>query len=221
MEESSQEQNMTSLVRRSLQLLILFSILYGVPIPSKSQFFTEFFWLLSRALERKYMFLLCNGILAFLAKKSSSSSGSDISQLPGVVDAIAEDVDEFTSPSFEALEDDILLVDEDNEEVKREERSLLEPPPKKLEEKEEETTYVKGLEGEVSIKKDDVKQGEKEEERAFTVKQEGDEYGGEAPSMEANEESVSTEELNRKFEEFIRKMKEEIRIEAQQQLIAV
>ncbi|KAJ8770511.1 hypothetical protein K2173_018002 [Erythroxylum novogranatense] len=210
MEESNQEQNLTSLVRRSLQLLILFSVLYGVPIPSKSQFFTEFFWLLSRTLERKYMFLLCNGILAFLAKKSSSSSGSDISRLPGVVDAIADDVDEVTSPSFEALEDDILLVDEDKEEVKREELSLLEPPPKKVEEEEEETTYIKGLQGE-----------EKEEERVCRVKQEGDEYGGEAPSMEANEEVVSTEELNRKFEEFIRKMKEETRNEAQQQLIAV
>ncbi|KAJ8752015.1 hypothetical protein K2173_001041 [Erythroxylum novogranatense] len=210
MEESSQGQDLTSIVRRSLQLLILFSILYGVPIPSKSQFFTELFWLLSRTLERKYMFLLCNGILAFLAKKSSSSSA-----------LIGDDVDEVTSPSFEALEDDILLVDEDNQ-VKREELSLLEPPPKKVEEREEETTYVKGLEGEVSIKKDDVKQREKEEERVFTVKQEREEYGGgEAPSMEANEELVSTEELNRKFEEFIRKMKEEMRIEAQQQLIAV
>lgn len=36
---------------------------------------------------------------------------------------------------------------------------------------------------------------------------------------EVNE--ASTEELNRKIEEFIRKMKEEIRIEAQQQLISV
>lgn len=38
---------------------------------------------------------------------------------------------------------------------------------------------------------------------------------------EGNEELASTEELNRRIEEFIRKMKEEIRIEAQQQLIAV
>nr|KYP52145.1 hypothetical protein KK1_026059 [Cajanus cajan] len=38
---------------------------------------------------------------------------------------------------------------------------------------------------------------------------------------ETNEEVENADELNRKFEEFIRKMKEEIRIEAQRQAIAV
>jgi hypothetical protein len=37
----------------------------------------------------------------------------------------------------------------------------------------------------------------------------------------AQDELANTEELNRKFEEFIRKMKEEMRIEAQTHLIAV
>ncbi|KAJ1400352.1 hypothetical protein SESBI_29559 [Sesbania bispinosa] len=36
-----------------------------------------------------------------------------------------------------------------------------------------------------------------------------------------NEELANTDELNRKFEEFIRKMKEEMRIQAQRQTIAV
>ena len=39
--------------------------------------------------------------------------------------------------------------------------------------------------------------------------------------METNEELANTDELNRKIEEFIRKMKEEMRIEAQKQPIAV
>lgn len=40
-------------------------------------------------------------------------------------------------------------------------------------------------------------------------------------TMETNEELVNTDELNRKIEEFIRKMKEEMRIEAQTQPIEV
>lgn len=65
-------------------------------------------------------------------------------------------------------------------------------------------------------------------ERDFEEKEEDDDddYLRENKTMdgllqveEVNE--ASTEELNRKIEEFIRKMKEEIRIEAQQQLISV
>ncbi|KAJ6756780.1 TRANSMEMBRANE PROTEIN [Salix purpurea] len=72
------------------------------------------------------------------------------------------------------------------------------------EEEEEETASSEAL---VSEEEDFV-----EENTECMVKQEED---------EGDEELTSTEELNRRFEEFIRKMKEEIRIEAQQQLIAV
>ena len=52
---------------------------------------------------------------------------------------------------------------------------------------------------------------------------EGNEVSETAPEEEEEEEeeAISTEELNKRIEEFIRKMKEEIRIEAQRQLIAV
>jgi len=49
-----------------------------------------------------------------------------------------------------------------------------------------------------------------------------DELLGGDTAMETNEDEVgNTDELNRKFEEFIRKMKEEMRIEAQRQAIEV
>jgi flagellum-specific peptidoglycan hydrolase FlgJ len=144
------------------------------------------------------MFLICNGILAILAKSSVSSSetpASDdqsnlgderqLSSAPTLSSAKAEatvDDQEVQVASVESLEDIVLATDE--------------------EEEEEETTSSQAL---ITEEEEYI-----EEKRECLVKQE----------EEGNEELASTEELNRRIEEFIRKMKEEIRIEAQQQLIA-
>jgi len=144
------------------------------------------------------MFLICNGILAILAKSSVSSSetpASDdqsnlgderqLSSAPTLSSAKAEatvDDQEVQVASVESLEDIVLAADE--------------------EEEEEETTSSQAL---ITEEEEYI-----EEKRECLVKQE----------EEGNEELASTEELNRRIEEFIRKMKEEIRIEAQQQLIA-
>lgn len=73
-------------------------------------------------------------------------------------------------------------------------------------------------ESEASVIVDDA-DGEvyKEREKGWWGKQE---ERGEVGAKEELPISMSTEEMNRKFEEFIRKMKEEIRIEAQQHMIA-
>lgn len=146
------------------------------------------------------MFLICNGILAILAKSSVSSSetpASDdqsnlgderqLSSAPTLSSAKAEatvDDQEVREASVEPLEDIVLATEE--------------------EEEEEETTSSQAL---ITEEEEYI-----EEKRECLVKQEDE---------EGNEELASTEELNRRIEEFIRKMKEEIRIEAQQQLIAV
>jgi flagellum-specific peptidoglycan hydrolase FlgJ len=145
------------------------------------------------------MFLICNGILAILAKSSVSSSetpASDdqsnlgderqLSSAPTLSSAKAEatvDDQEVQVASVESLEDIVLATEEEEEE-------------------EEETTSSQAL---ITEEEEYI-----EEKRECLVKQE----------EEGNEELASTEELNRRIEEFIRKMKEEIRIEAQQQLIA-
>ncbi|KAJ6967592.1 hypothetical protein D5086_028644 [Populus alba] len=144
------------------------------------------------------MFLICNGILAILAKSSVSSSktpASDdqsnlgderqLSSAPTLSSAKAEatvDDQEVQVASVESLEDIVLATEEEEEEEATSSQALIT----------EEEEYM-------------------EEKRECSVKQE----------EEGNEELASTEELNRRIEEFIRKMKEEIRIEAQQQLIAV
>jgi len=148
------------------------------------------------------MFLICNGILAILAKSSVSSSetpASDdqsnlgderqLSSAPTLSSAKAEatvDDQEVQVASVESLEDIVLATEEEEEE-----------------EEEEETTSSQAL---ITEEEEEYI----EEKRECLVKQE----------EEGNEELASTEELNRRIEEFIRKMKEEIRIEAQQQLIA-
>ncbi|KAL9335900.1 hypothetical protein Peur_070388 [Populus x canadensis] len=198
-------------LRRTLQFLIsvsLFSLFLCFssgfslfPKPLILYINTGVFSFLSHYLERKYMFLICNGILAILAKSSVSSSkipASDdqsnlgderqLSSAPTLSSAKAEatvDDQEVQVASVEPLEDIVLATEEEEEE-----------------EEEEETTSSQAL---ITEEEEYI-----EEKRECLVKQE----------EEGNEELASTEELNRRIEEFIRKMKEEIRIEAQQQLIA-
>eukprot|EP00258_Populus_trichocarpa_P012843 XP_002323127.2 coiled-coil domain-containing glutamate-rich protein 1 [Populus trichocarpa] len=197
-------------LRRTLQFLIsvsLFSLFLCFssgfslfPKPLILYINTGVFSFLSHYLERKYMFLICNGILAILAKSSVSSSetpASDdqynlgderqLSSAPTLSSAKAEatvDDQEVQVASVESLEDIVLATEEEEEE------------------EEEETTSSQAL---ITEEEEYI-----EEKRECLLKQE----------EEGNEELASTEELNRRIEEFIRKMKEEIRIEAQQQLIA-
>ncbi|GAU14715.1 hypothetical protein TSUD_203640 [Trifolium subterraneum] len=125
-------------------------------------------WLLSMlalTLERKYMFLICNILIAFLAKTSSTSShGLEYSQ--------------YSQPS-------IFNKEEHDEEVAVQ----------------------------VMKKNDDNDDDDEEEEEDDDI----DELVTTMVSAKEEEElgDINTEELNRKFDEFIRKMKEEIRIQPQ------
>uniref|UniRef100_A0A6N2K3R3 DUF4408 domain-containing protein n=1 Tax=Salix viminalis TaxID=40686 RepID=A0A6N2K3R3_SALVM len=197
-----QDQTYQHYFLRILQFLISVSLLSlflcfspGFSLFPKPLIFyinTGVFSFFGHYLERKYMFLICNGILAILAKSSVSSSKTsafyerELPSEPTLSSAIAEatvDDQEVHVASVEPLEDIVLATEE---------------------EEEEETASSEAL---VSEEEDFM-----EENTECMVKQEED---------EGDEELTSTEELNRRFEEFIRKMKEEIRNEAQQQLIAV
>ncbi|KAK7859943.1 uncharacterized protein LOC111995608 [Quercus suber] len=151
-------------------------------------FSTFFFSLFTHTIERKYMFLICNGILAILAKSAVSYSASctenDIGSLENV-DLVAE-----------------------REEVAEAERVEEQEDGSSNTEKEERESEAFPAEDE----------GIEEEENGVLLRTDGDK---ELAAAAVNEEFPSTDELNKKFEEFIRKMKEEIRIEAQQHLIAV
>ncbi|GAV59859.1 hypothetical protein CFOL_v3_03390 [Cephalotus follicularis] len=141
-----------------------------------STFLLSFF---SYTPERKYMFLICNGILAFLAKTSVSCSSST----------------------------DMRPV------------SVQNAAPVEEEEEEEEEEDIWSLYGEENERGCD-NEGREEEESVPLTKQE-EELEEVEPEVANEELAISTDELNKKFEDFIRKMKEEIRIEAQRPLISV
>lgn len=192
------------------------------PQSFNAYFSTCLFSMITHTLERKYMFLICNGILAFVAKTSLMNSSADYStsdsvfnhvQLSNMSETKATTVsDTVVVPlgSAESSENVPLVVEEQkcqeeyNEEVSEADISLC--------------SKTEGRESEGYIgEEEEIIEGESESE--IEAAQDDDEL--EEITIATNEESVNTEELNRKFEEFIRKMKEEIRIEAQTQLIAV
>ena len=126
------------------------------------------------------MFLICNGILAILAKSAVSCSSSRTENVALVAER---------------------KVDEAERVEEQEDGSL--------------NTEKEERESEAFPAEDE---GIEEEENGVVLRTDGEE---ELAAAAVNEEFQSTDELNKKFEEFIRKMKEEIRIGAQRHLIAV
>ncbi|EEF39497.1 conserved hypothetical protein [Ricinus communis] len=176
-------------------------------------FNTCLFSFLTRTLERKYMFLICNGILAFLAKTSvsSSSSPSGSDDFHNISPAKPTVVDDTVSKEVVAL---VAIVDEEETEKVAELAPATEEEEEEEEEKGEKEQEAKKGESEDMVAEDEGNG----QEREVLEKQDEEDGQGEG---EGKDELTNTEELNRRIEEFIRKMKEEIRIEAQQQLIAV
>ncbi|KAI3440218.1 uncharacterized protein J3R85_003837, partial [Psidium guajava] len=270
--------------KRALKLVLLISLLSFVVCYSSGYTLlphsfnvcspTVLFPIFTRTLSRKFMFLVCNGILAFLVKSSSiscssSPSGSDPDgddELSKKRDGSAVDdlpEDEIKVSASESSEDEVATAENaatirDNEdgennlvlaaeEEEEEEEEKLRVQGKDEEEEDEgeqqeeqmllETEFANtGAEEENEtwvVEEDDrlSKQEEEEEELeecGYTRKKTESPACGytrkktESPAIATgNEEMMSTEELNKKVEEFIRKMKEEIRIEANGQLIAV
>ncbi|KAL6990639.1 hypothetical protein U1Q18_008757 [Sarracenia purpurea var. burkii] len=191
--------------------------------PGISHFFQSFnfhfsqllFPFLGQTLERKYAFLICNGIVVVLAKNFSltnpSSPGSGLTdnfeKKDGVksvseIEAPLKDKEATLESVTESLENVSALEEEENGifNIHVPERESL--------------SVITGAE-------DDDDNEEEEEDDDAELEESESLIPQSSAEDEGNEVNVSTEELNKKFEEFIRKMKEEIRIGAQQKLIAV
>lgn len=177
-------------LKRTLQFLVPISVIsflvsyFSHPL----HFYSSIIPFLNQALDRKCMFLICNGILAFLAN-SLKLSGS----------ALDHEEDGFVFRGNDCAQlDDAAVVEEMEMEVQHEEDDVG-APPNLAEEIEREEWEEEG---------DDDDDDEVESSPSVMVE-------------EVNEMRVSTEDLNKKFDEFIRKMKEEIRTEARQQYLIV
>ncbi|THG11377.1 uncharacterized protein LOC114278580 [Camellia sinensis] len=147
----------------------------------KFHFSTLIFPLFSQTFERKYMFLICNGIIAFLAKNLS-----------------------FASSSYEDGVKPLYTTEAQLQHKEAAMESTL-GTLEKIEKQENESMDIK-VHGRES--QDMITETEDDEEQEAS--------GSLIPQL-----NMSSEELNRTFDEFIRKMKEEIRIDALRQPIAV
>uniref|UniRef100_A0A7C8ZXZ5 DUF4408 domain-containing protein n=1 Tax=Opuntia streptacantha TaxID=393608 RepID=A0A7C8ZXZ5_OPUST len=199
--------------------------------PYTYYFSTFLFPFQTQALQRKYVFLLCNGILVFLASmsgfwgalSSSSKTREELSvgnNAQGVMMTTEDDAEAIVLQAAAAV--DPLFEEETPAGASRVETNVGFPHSRVAVAEEEEEEKKKADE---QFGKDWIEDRgglEENEEMVSRPKMIGEE-GGEYDEMESEDPgSINTEELNRKIEEFIRKMKEELRLEAQQHhLIAV
>ncbi|XVF70874.1 hypothetical protein PTKIN_Ptkin11bG0197400 [Pterospermum kingtungense] len=192
------------------------------------------FQLFSHNIDKNCIFLLCNGLLVFLAKYSglinSSSSKYNLSDHDQSFKS-HEDVPIAMEPKApletdEAVKNIILMEAIQDEEPEPEAAAETETENFTMEEDEEEEEDEDQKWGWIkSVEEDEEEelQGSHDDDIFAQYFEETENYDREEEEEEEVEGNrvLSTEELNKKFDEFIRKMKEELRIEARQQLVMV
>ncbi|XP_052178756.1 uncharacterized protein LOC127792333 [Diospyros lotus] len=201
MEDQAQFQNSPTLTQlmRSQFLRKITQLLLSVSVFSFIFSCSEWYYsfkaqMLSQAVDKTYIFLICNGILVLLAK----TSGCNSHHFKMIADREA--------PLLE-LEDLFLDKQVSVEAMEPSENPLIE----------------EGAPNGLLVKEEEEEEEEEEAPNGLLI--EGEEEGtagnnGFPDESEGENEAMSTEEWNKKFDEFIRRMKEEFRIEAcKQQLI--
>ncbi|QCE01833.1 hypothetical protein DEO72_LG7g3133 [Vigna unguiculata] len=193
--------------------------------------------LFTHNIDKNSMFLLCNGLLVFVGiTKSLSRSSSDDKPSSFVKDDGSQSqfsVAEASDLMLEITETEVQTSEPDEhentaaEKVKERENFAEEEV---LENMEKIIVVDEGQEKGSSIQLDELDEeteqldvGEREQDKGSEIDYILIEEGVEEEEENVEEESsmLSTEELNKKFEDFIRKMKEDLRIEAQRQLVMV
>ncbi|XP_027368644.1 uncharacterized protein LOC113874627 [Abrus precatorius] len=133
-----QSQKKYKFLKRTVQFVISLSVFsffvwyssgFSILPQSFNAYFSTFpFSMLTRTLERKYMFLICNAILALLAKSSVLTSSSppmspfDLEfQVSTNTKAQVSDVAVFPVGSFRCLENAPLIAEEEIGQVKKQE----------------------------------------------------------------------------------------------------
>lgn len=181
--------------------------------------------LLSHAFDKTWIFLICNGIVVVIANTSSSITtvqynnssspppldakaanyndvGSVIELLPEPGNAVSELLEEKENDVGEPEKIIYCITGDDSGELESEED-------------EPETCFMRMEEEEEDQDQDE------DEGQVYDHDHDHHEYEYEEEGGEDGMDKLSTEELNKKFEDFITKMKEELRIQLvqQQQLI--
>jgi len=215
----------------------------------KFYFSTLPFQLYTHNIDKNSMFLLCNGLLVFVGlTKSFSASSSDHDEPSNNSKDLSSS--QYIQEEEEQVEEDgsqyhVLDVEANEPILEREAEKIISKPNEQNAEAEEEIEMkVCSTEVEENIEKiifiEEEEQGEEEVELFDAHDDEGnkaseidyiliEENNVEEEEHEEDEEDyveeescvLSTEELNKKFEDFIKKMKEDLRIDARRHLIMV
>jgi len=187
------------------------------------------------------MFLLCNGLLVFVGITRSLSGSSSVAESES-----SKYVEDGSQSPYSDVEANEAIILEEKEVIEK----IHEPHGQNTEAEHAIEIKYSSEEGEEESIGNIILEGEeqeKEKENKESVLKDDKEPEGETASFGAGEEDkeseidefligesveeeevveepnwvLSTEELNRKFDDFIRKMKEDLRIEAQRQLLMV
>ncbi|CAO2833664.1 unnamed protein product [Amaranthus hypochondriacus] len=232
-----QPSRLHQFLKKLLQFVISFSMLCFLFLhPSWLHLFHTFIsyfstfssQLISLATDKNYIFLLCNGILVFIAKYSSHTIDTRLPLLPETSPNDDLSVKAYQQSMQSSTK--TVVLEEVATNNKNENRLLANAviAEDTVEEKYVVYQITNGVVKEDVINDDeDAEYIKKKSDNWFheelQEEEEDDEKEDEEQEQEEEEaiSKMSTEELNRKFDDFIRKMKEELRIEAQQQLIVV
>ncbi|XP_058745019.1 uncharacterized protein LOC131617783 [Vicia villosa] len=223
------------------QLFISISVLSFIFTPSslfvflhyfKFYFSTLPFQLYAHNIDKNSMFLLCNGLLVFvgLTKSFLSSSIEDDKPSNNSQGLLSSQYIEVEHE--EGAQSLILDVEAKEKILDRDGEQRTSEPHKQIAKEEEE----KNIENLIMIDEEEEEMKEVEEEvELFDGEDEEEDKGSEIDYVlieeynieeedyveEEESNMLSTEELNKKFEDFIRKMKEDLRMDARRQLIMV
>ncbi|KAL8462269.1 hypothetical protein ACS0TY_033351 [Phlomoides rotata] len=216
MEKDAASLQLKKMIPQLLLSLSVFSFLYSYSssllYSSKFQyhFSADSLHFLSHALlDKNCLFLICNGLLVILSKSSGFiRAPSDPDPDDGLHNRISDSL--HTALQKYVLEEVAVIHDSTKEEEKKREKSTESTG-------EEVSIFI--AESEEELAGDDDEEEEKDENdhqldsnRFWLFDDDDDElYGDEDhEEEEEEEEEMSTEELNQKIEDFIRRMKEEI-----------
>ncbi|KAL6144035.1 hypothetical protein ACLB2K_054730 [Fragaria x ananassa] len=148
--------------------------------------------LFSFTFDKNYMFLLCNGLLVWIVKNSGLIGTSPQG-------SNLNNDEDHVKINGETQEVEVVELTETNAQMAKEDQVInveTEQVQVQEDENEEEDDCINGL---VNVEDHDEFEGEGEEEAGF----------------------LSTEELNKKCDEFIRRVREGIKLEVQQSMIMV
>ncbi|KAI3495128.1 hypothetical protein L1887_37312 [Cichorium endivia] len=218
-----------------LQMALLFSFLLTFTSYNSYRYYLSalFLPLFTHTFEKKYLFLLCTTILTFITKKNLHLGLKEniyhdkllysLSEMEGAT-VLEGSIQEheygklYEQESKEEYEQNMENSEKESQVLVEDEENIQEYEYGKLDEQESKEEYGKNTEN--SEKESDVLV--EDEEADGGVSEEEVFLGGSSRAEEERAEvNMDTEELNKKIDEFIRKMREELRVEAEQHLITV